>query len=168
MRAARLYRQQDIRVEDVNVLGVQASEDVLVDVARSAHGFAELFGDLTGRLGVDLVAECSGPRLASVSPKRACRPPGPIVRTGLPTMPAPLDATPLLEKDVTLDCTCIGTASNWSRIVRLIAAGKYPVGRVVTGQLAHEDVLTSGFDVLIDPRGDQLKILTSPAVPSFV
>ena len=34
----------------------------------------------------------------------------------------------------------------------------------VTARIALEDVVTKGFDVLVDPRGDQLKVLASPAL----
>jgi (R,R)-butanediol dehydrogenase/meso-butanediol dehydrogenase/diacetyl reductase len=33
----------------------------------------------------------------------------------------------------------------------------------VTARIPLEDVVPRGFDVLVDPRGDQLKVLVSPA-----
>ena len=41
----------------------------------------------------------------------------------------------------------------------MVAAGKYPVARAVTAQIDLADVVTRGFDVLVDPQGDQLKVL---------
>jgi len=38
------------------------------------------------------------------------------------------------------------------------------VGKAVTAQIPLRDVVTRGFDVLINPRGDQLKVLASPTV----
>ena len=129
----------------------------------TADGFADLLADLTGGLGVDLVAECSGTTPGLATALTSVRRRGTIVQTGLHTKPATLDAMALSEKDVTLVGSWCYLITDWPRIIRLVAAGKYPVGRAVTGQIALEDVVSRGFDVLIDPRGDQLKILTSPA-----
>ncbi len=35
----------------------------------------------------------------------------------------------------------------------------YPVAKAVTAEIALDDVVTKGFDPLIDPQGDQLKVL---------
>ena len=51
--------------------------------------------------------------------------------------------------------------TNWPRVIRLIARGRYPVERIVTSQLLLDDVVTMGFDRLIDPHGDQVKVLAS-------
>jgi (R,R)-butanediol dehydrogenase/meso-butanediol dehydrogenase/diacetyl reductase len=40
-----------------------------------------------------------------------------------------------------------------------VAAGKYPVAKAVTTTIPLADVVTAGFDVLVDPTGDQLKVL---------
>jgi (R,R)-butanediol dehydrogenase/meso-butanediol dehydrogenase/diacetyl reductase len=70
----------------------------------------------------------------------------------------------LSEKDVTLVGSWCYLITDWPRIIRLIASGKYPVGKAVTAQISLPDVVTKGFDVLVDPRGDQLKVLASPTV----
>ena len=87
---------------------------------------------------------------------------GSIVQTGLHTKPATLDAMALSEKDLSLIGSWCYLITDWPRIIRLIASGKYPVGKAVTAQIPLDDVVTRGFDVLIDPRGDQLKVLASP------
>jgi len=51
--------------------------------------------------------------------------------------------------------------TDWPRIIRLVASGKYPVTKAVTATIDLPDVVTKGFDVLIDPQGDQLKVLVS-------
>ena len=35
----------------------------------------------------------------------------------------------------------------------------YPVAKAVTAQIPLDDVVSRGFDALIDPQGDQLKVL---------
>jgi (R,R)-butanediol dehydrogenase/meso-butanediol dehydrogenase/diacetyl reductase len=51
--------------------------------------------------------------------------------------------------------------TDWPRVVRLIAQGKYPVEKIVTSRLSLDEVVVKGFDRLIDPSGDQVKVLAS-------
>jgi (R,R)-butanediol dehydrogenase/meso-butanediol dehydrogenase/diacetyl reductase len=89
---------------------------------------------------------------------------GAIVQTGLHTKPATLDAMALSEKDVSLLGSWCYLITDWPRVIRLIASGKYPVGKAVTARIPLEDVVPRGFDVLVHPRGDQLKVLASPTL----
>jgi (R,R)-butanediol dehydrogenase/meso-butanediol dehydrogenase/diacetyl reductase len=122
-------------------------------------GFASLIGDLTEGVGVDLAIECSGstPGLATCVTHARRR--GSIVQTGLHTKPATLDAMALSEKDLTLFGSWCYRLTDWPRVIRMIASGRYPVAKAVTAQIALADVVTKGFDVLVDPKGDQLKVL---------
>ncbi len=128
----------------------------------TADGFAEHIADLTGGVGVDVVAECSGttPGLTTAMASVCTR--GSIVQTGLHTKPATIDAMRLAEKDISYVGSWCYLITDWPRIIRLIASGKYPVGKAVTARIGLEDVVPRGFDVLVDPTGDQLKVLVSP------
>ncbi|NMO56433.1 2,3-butanediol dehydrogenase [Actinoplanes sp. TBRC 11911] len=127
-------------------------------------GFDDAIAELTDGLGVDVVAECSGSTPGLATALTSVRSRGSIVQTGLHTRPATLDAMTLSAKDVTLVGSWCYLITDWPRIIRLIASGKYPVARAVTARIALPDVVTKGFDVLVDPRGDQLKVLASPTL----
>jgi (R,R)-butanediol dehydrogenase/meso-butanediol dehydrogenase/diacetyl reductase len=129
----------------------------------TAPEFAATISDLTAGGGVDVVAECSGSTPGLATALTSVRPRGSIVQTGLHTKPATLDAMLLAQKDVSLVGSWCYLITDWPRIIRLIASGKYPVGKAVTARIPLEDVVPRGFDVLVDPRGDQLKVLVSPA-----
>jgi (R,R)-butanediol dehydrogenase/meso-butanediol dehydrogenase/diacetyl reductase len=120
--------------------------------------------DLTNGIGVDVTAECSGSTPGLTTALASTRRRGAVVQTGLHTRPATLDAMMLSEKDVSLIGSWCYLITDWPRIIRLIASGKYPVEKVVTAQIPLEDVVARGFDVLVDPRGDQLKVLASPTL----
>lgn len=124
---------------------------------------AAVVADLTDGVGVDVGVECSGSGPGLRSALSHVRKRGTVVQTGLHTAPAEIDAMELSAKDVTLVGSWCWYMTDWPRIVRLIAAGKYPVGRVVTATVPLVDVVTQGFDVLVDPKGDQLKVLVHSA-----
>lgn len=128
------------------------------------EGFADFIADLTGGLGVDVVAECSGSTPGLTTAMNSVRTRGSIVQTGLHTKPATLDAMRLSEKDISYVGSWCYLITDWPRIIRLIASGKYPVSKAVTTQIALEDVVPKGFDVLVNPTGDQLKVLVSPTL----
>ncbi|MEV4171267.1 2,3-butanediol dehydrogenase [Nonomuraea sp. NPDC049709] len=123
----------------------------------------ELVGQLTGGDGVDLAVECSGSTPGLASCVRQTRKGASIVQTGLHTRPATLDAMALSEKDLTLYGSWCWRMTDWPRIIRMVASGAYPVGKAVTARIPLGDVVTKGFDTLIDPQGDQLKVLVRSA-----
>ena len=130
----------------------------------TADGFADLIADLTGGRGVDVVAECSGSTPGLTTAMNSVRSRGSIVQTGLHTKPATIDAMRLSEKDISYVGSWCYLITDWPRIIRLIAAGKYPVSKAVTAQIALENVVPQGFDILVNPTGDQLKVLVSPTL----
>ena len=137
--------------------------DIGFVVDPTTGALENLVAELTGGDGVDLAVECSGstPGLSSCvtqTRKRAS-----IVQTGLHTKPATLDAMALSEKDLTLFGSWCWNMTDWPRIIRLIATGQYPVAKAVTAEIPLDDVVSRGFDALIDPQGDQLKVLVRAA-----
>jgi (R,R)-butanediol dehydrogenase / meso-butanediol dehydrogenase / diacetyl reductase len=128
----------------------------------TAGGLDELVAQLTNGLGIDVGVECSGNSAGLAACISTARPRGTVVQTGLHTKPATLDAMMLSERDITLVGSWCYLITDWPRIIRLIASGKYPVSKAVTAQLDLADVVTKGFDVLVDPMGDQLKVLVRP------
>jgi (R,R)-butanediol dehydrogenase / meso-butanediol dehydrogenase / diacetyl reductase len=135
--------------------------DIGIVVDPTVEDFAELVGQVTGGIGVDLTVECSGTTPGLGTAVTHTRRRGSIVQTGLHTKPATLDAMALSEKDLTLYGSWCYYVTDWPRIIRMVAAGQYQVGKAVTSQIALADVVTKGFDVLVDPQGDQLKILVN-------
>lgn len=128
-------------------------------VDPTVDGFAEQVLELTDGERFDVGVECSGttPGLQTCLSSVARR--STVVQTGLHTKPATIDAMALAENEITLVGSWCYRLTDWPRIIRLIAAGRYPVAGAVTSQIALDDVVTQGFDRLVDPRGDQLKVL---------
>jgi (R,R)-butanediol dehydrogenase/meso-butanediol dehydrogenase/diacetyl reductase len=142
-----------------NRSSLAASLDIGHVVDPTTGELDELVGRLTDGDGVDLAIECSGttPGLSSCVTQTRRR--ASIVQTGLHTKPATLDAMALSEKDLTLYGSWCWWMTDWPRIIRMVATGQYPVAKAVTSQIPLDDVVAKGFDTLIDPQGDQLKVL---------
>jgi (R,R)-butanediol dehydrogenase / meso-butanediol dehydrogenase / diacetyl reductase len=144
-----------------NRAALASSMDIGPVLDPSADGFADLIADLTVGIGVDLAIECSGSTPGLGTCVTQVRRRGSIVQTGLHTKPATLDAMALSEKDLTLYGSWCYRLTDWPRVIRMVASGRYPVARAITSQITLVDVVTKGFDVLVDPKGDQLKVLVS-------
>lgn len=115
--------------------------------------------DRTEGVGVDAVIECSGNERALRTAIDAVRSAGRISQTGLHTRAASIEPMKLSEHDITLTGTWCYPVTDWPRIVDLIARGRLPVEQVVTAQVPIDDIVASGFEVLLSPTGDQVKVL---------
>ncbi len=110
-------------------------------------------------VGVDVAIECVGLEASLNSCAKAVRRGGKIVQVGLHMKPAAIDAMQWAMKDITFEgCWCF-RVQMWPRIISMIEAGTFPVDKVVTAEIAAEDVVAKGFERLLDPRGQDLKIL---------
>jgi (R,R)-butanediol dehydrogenase/meso-butanediol dehydrogenase/diacetyl reductase len=115
--------------------------------------------DRTEGVGADAVIECSGNERALQTALDAVRSAGRISQTGLHTRAASIEPMKLSEHDITLTGTWCYPVTDWPRIIDLIARGRYPAERVVTAQVPMADVVERGFEVLLSPAGDQVKVL---------
>lgn len=133
-------------------------------VADPASGeLSTMIDEVTGGIGADVAVECSGSSAGLATCITQTRRHGSIAQTGLHTSPAALDAMALSAKDLSLIGSWCYRLTDWPRVIRLVASGRYPVAKAVTTQIHLEDVVPKGFDVLVDPRGDQLKVLVRSA-----
>ena len=133
--------------------------DIGLVLDPSADGYADMIRDLTGGVGVDLAVECSGTTPGLTMAISSTRPRGNVVQTGLHTKPAIVDMMFAANTEISIIGSWCYYMTDFPRVIRLVAAGKYPVSKVVTTTIALPDVVTAGFDVLVDPTGDQLKVL---------
>lgn len=136
--------------------------DVGTVLDPSAVDVPAFLKDATGGIGVDAVVECSGNERALQAAIASVRSAGRIAQTGLHTKAASIDPMVLSEHDITLAGTWCYPVTDWPRIIDLIARGRYPVEKVVTAQIPMSEVV-AGFDTLLSPRGDQVKVLIQAA-----
>ena len=63
------------------------------------------------------------------------------------------------ERELTIKGTWCYSVHGWPRIIGMVASGAFPVERAVSGRATLDETVEAGFERLIDPEGDQIKIL---------
>ena len=112
----------------------------------------------TGGLGVDVAIECAGFGPAFNTCVQAVRRQGTVVQVGLHVRTCEVDPMLWALNDLTiLGSWCYGV-NDFPRVAALIASGRLPVERIVTGNLAVEDA-ESGFRRLTASSPEDMKIL---------
>jgi (R,R)-butanediol dehydrogenase/meso-butanediol dehydrogenase/diacetyl reductase len=141
----------------VEAFGVATVLDPLADDVPAA------VRDLTGGIGVDVAAECSGSQGGLTVALDSLRAHGTATQVGLHVRPATIDPMALSNKDLSLVGTWCYPVYDFPRITALIATGRYPVQRVLTEVIPVGDIVARGFDRLLDPTGDAQKVLVQVA-----
>jgi (R,R)-butanediol dehydrogenase/meso-butanediol dehydrogenase/diacetyl reductase len=119
-----------------------------------------LIGDLTEEgVGVDVALECVGRDASLNACAQAVRRQGKVVQVGLHMRPASIDAMLWALKDITVEATWCYPVQIWPRIGRMIASGAFPVEKVITARIDAADTVEKGFEALLNPSGEHLKIL---------
>ncbi|GGG16207.1 zinc-binding dehydrogenase [Rhodococcoides trifolii] len=115
--------------------------------------------EMTGGIGVDAAAECSGNQHGLTAALASVRSAGTVAQVGLHVKPATIDPMELSNRDLTLVGTWCYPVFDWPRIIALVASGRFPVEKVVTEIIDVENIVSGGFDRLLDPDGDAQKLL---------
>ncbi|MES2094619.1 MAG: 2,3-butanediol dehydrogenase [Actinomycetota bacterium] len=117
--------------------------------------------DVTKGIGVDSVVECSGNERALQAGFGAVRSAGTITQTGLHTRPASIDPMQVSLREITYNGTWCYPLTDWPRVIDLIARQGLPVERVVTAEIGVADLVEKGFDMLLNPSGNEVKVLVN-------
>lgn len=119
--------------------------------------------DLTDGVGVDAAIECSGTEAGLNTGIDAVRAKGTVVQAGLHTETASVDPMKWCLKDLHIEATWAYPVHVWPRVSRLVSTGRLPVEKVITSEIGIDDVVERGFERLIDPAGNESKVLVTAA-----
>lgn len=136
-------------------LGINA---ILLDPTTSDIG-AEIREMTLENLGVDAAIECSGNGRALQTCIDAVRPQGVVVQVGLMTSKVELEPFRWTVKDLTIRGSLNYPLTIWPRIFSMMESGLFPVEKIVGGVVGMKDTKEQGFDALLRPNSDKLKIL---------
>jgi len=110
-------------------------------------------------VGVDASIECAGHQGALDLCVEATKRTGTIAQVGLFVERPKIDMFRICEKGLNL-VGCWGNAITLGpRLVAMIASGRFPVEKIITGRVSLQDAVSSGFDALTANDNDHLKIL---------
>jgi (R,R)-butanediol dehydrogenase/meso-butanediol dehydrogenase/diacetyl reductase len=141
------------RVADLAVTAV--FDPTKVDVAAEVRA-------QTGGQGVDSALECAGNANALRSCLAATRTRGTIALCGLHVEDAAINPMELASRELDLVGVWAYSVHDWARVAAQIDSGAFPVEKVVTSTIPLSQLVEDGFDVLLDPAGDGVKILVEP------
>lgn len=137
-------------------------ECIVIDPRDSS--WFEQIRDLTeDGVGVDAAIECVGAEKSLNACVDAVRRQGVVVQAGLHSAPATVDAMKWALKDLTVEATWCWPSYSFPRVASMIESGILPVEKVVTSVIAMDDIVSGGFEQLLDPQGEQMKILVKVA-----
>jgi (R,R)-butanediol dehydrogenase / meso-butanediol dehydrogenase / diacetyl reductase len=123
---------------------------------------AEKIHDMTEEgVGVDVAIECVGLEASLNTCVASVRRQGKVVQTGLHMKPASIDAMLWALKDITLEATWCYPVQCWSRIIRMVETGNFPIEKIVTANISADHVVKQGFDALLDKSVNHMKILVT-------
>ena len=126
---------------------------------------AEKVRELTGGRGVDVAFECTSVNAVLDTLLDAVRPAGVIVNVSIWGHPATVDMQKLVLKEIDLRGT-IAYANDHPATIRLVEEGKVNLEPFITARIALDDLITEGFDALINHNDTQVKILVHPSACS--
>jgi (R,R)-butanediol dehydrogenase/meso-butanediol dehydrogenase/diacetyl reductase len=120
---------------------------------------AERLAGATGGRSADVCIECSGNQRALDACLAAVRRGGTVIQTALYLQPVQVDADSIVLRDVTLKGVYCYPVTSWPRVIRMIATGELPVERIVTSRIRLDDLVSGGFEALLDGESSQVKVL---------
>ncbi len=161
--AARAAGAAQLFVSDINDARLKFAKSILPDVV-TINPKRDNPGDVVrslseGNVGCDVAIECVGNEQALKACTDAVRKQGVVVQTGLHPHENPLDWFQVTFKDIDIRGSWAYPTHYWPRVIRLISTGLLPAKKVVTKKITLDQAVGGGFDVLLDPAGQHLKIL---------
>lgn len=110
-------------------------------------------------VGVDASIECAGHQGALDLCVEATKRTGAIAQVGLFVERPKIDMFRVCEKGLNL-VGCWGNEITLGpRLVAMIASGRFPVEKIITGRVSLQDAVSGGFEVLTAKDNDHLKML---------
>lgn len=122
---------------------------------------AEKVRELTGGRGADVGFECSSVPVVLDMLLDAVRPAGTIVNVSIWGHKPQVDMPKLVLKEIDLRGT-IGYASDHPDTIELVRSGKIDLSKFITGRIGLDQLVSEGFDQLINNNEHHVKIIVDP------
>ena len=163
MLAAHAAGATQIFISDTNDNRLALVKQILpacITINPKQGELLNIIRDLTiGNVGVDAALECVGNDFALNDCIAAVRRQGVVVQVGLHMRPASIDCMSITFKEIDLRGSMGYPTTIWPRISSIIASGIFPADKIVTRRIDLTQAVEQGFEALLDPTGQDLKIL---------
>ncbi|MFO7690096.1 MAG: zinc-binding dehydrogenase, partial [Cryobacterium sp.] len=117
--------------------------------------------ELTDGVGVDIAFECAGVNIVLDTLLDALRPAGVLVNVSIWGHPATVDMQKIVLKEIDLRGT-IAYVRDHAETIALVKSGTIDLKPFITGRINLDDLITEGFDTLINHNDTAVKILVHP------
>jgi (R,R)-butanediol dehydrogenase/meso-butanediol dehydrogenase/diacetyl reductase len=124
----------------------------------SLENVADRVRELTAGVGADVAFECTSVNVVLDMLFDAIKPTGVIVNVSIWGKPATLDMQKLVLKEIDLRGT-IAYVRDHPAAIKLVQEGKVNLAPFITGRIAIDDLITEGFDTLINHNETAVKII---------
>jgi len=136
-----------------------AGADVVIDPKES--DVVETVHELTKGRGADVSFECAGIDQVLKTAIRSTRAGGTCVNVAIWGHEASVAMNDLVFREVTL-LGSLAYADDHPATIAMVADGKVDPFQFITGRIALEDIVSAGFDALINNKEENVKILVKP------
>jgi len=116
---------------------------------------------LTNGLGVNQVFECSGAPQALQTATQFLKPRGQIVLYGLIMHEVPINPMDYIVGEYQLQGG-LWVSDEFPMVIEYLKRGVLPAKEMITSKIKLSDIIEQGFEKLIDPNSNEIKILVSP------
>lgn len=147
---SELRRQKALDTEVADYVIDPTAADVVAEVAA-----------LTGGRGADVSFECTSVQGALDTLFDATKPQGVIVVVSIWGKPASVEMQKLVLKEIDLRGT-IAYVNNHPAVIKLVQDGKVNLKPFITATIGLDDLISKGFDTLINHNDSAVKVLVSP------
>ncbi len=138
------------RVEALGGIAVFGDVEGLRDTIR---------GETDNGVGVDVAIECAGHEAALDLCLDLVKRTGTLAQVGLFVGKPAVDMFKVCEKGIRIVGSWGCDLTVGPRLVSMIASGRFPVEKIVTGRVSLDDAVRLGFDELVKKGNDHLKVL---------
>ncbi|MFZ2509999.1 MAG: 2,3-butanediol dehydrogenase [Gordonia sp. (in: high G+C Gram-positive bacteria)] len=122
---------------------------------------AEMVREWTGGRGADVGFECSSVPVVLDTLIDAVRPGGVVVNVSIWGHNPPVDMPQLVLKEIDLRGT-IGYANDHPDTIALVQSGRLDLAPFITGRIALDELVSKGYDQLINNNEEHVKIIVNP------
>jgi (R,R)-butanediol dehydrogenase/meso-butanediol dehydrogenase/diacetyl reductase len=161
---AKKYGAKNVFVTEVSQVRAQAATKLGADGVFNPKEvkIEQKMIELTGGLGPDVVIECIGKTETIRSAQNAVRKGGTVMIVGLPTVDVPTNYMGMSVHEIGMKGIYAYSINDFEEAAQLIEKKQVNVGPIVSGKIGLSEIVEKGFDELLKPEKNHIKLLVDP------